>query len=133
MISTLRLHLLRAGYLLIAAGLGLTIWPEILHHQPWALMRGVVVCMLGAMSLLALLGLRYPLRMLPLLFFELGWKTLWLLAVALPAWSANRLDAGTAETAFECLIAVLILAVIPWDYVVRNYITGAGDAWRRAV
>jgi hypothetical protein len=88
-VSTLRLYLLRAGYLLLVVGLGSTIWPAILDQTTWELMRGVVVSMLGAMSLLAVLGIRYPLQMLPLLFFELTWKSIWLLRVALPLWSAD--------------------------------------------
>jgi hypothetical protein len=39
-------------------------------------MRGVVRSVLAAVSLLAVLGIRYPLKMLPLLFFELVWKTI---------------------------------------------------------
>jgi hypothetical protein len=35
-------------------------------------MRGVVASMLTAVSLVAVLGLRYPLAMLPLLFFEVA-------------------------------------------------------------
>ena len=131
-ISMFRLYLLRAGYLLIAAGLGSQIWPEIvLHAQPWELMRGVVLSMLGALSVLALLGLRYPLQMLPVLFFELVWKSIWLAAVALPLWSAGRLDAATTETAFECSLAVIFLVIIPWRYVARHYVTKAGDPWLR--
>jgi hypothetical protein len=38
-------------------------------------MDGVVTCLLPAMSLLAFLGLRYPVRMLPILF-EVAWKVL---------------------------------------------------------
>jgi hypothetical protein len=129
-LPTWRLYLLRAGYLLLAAGLGLTVWPGILNHtHDWELMHGVVVCMLGAMGALAVLGLRYPLQMLPLLFFELAWKTIWLLRVALPLWTAHKLDADSAETAFECLIAVVFVAVIPWPYVIRNYLLKAGDRW----
>ncbi len=65
-----RLTLLRAGYLLLIVGLGLTIWPSILDlAKSWELTHGVVVSMLGALSLLALVGLRQPLRMLPLLFW----------------------------------------------------------------
>lgn len=121
-LSTSRLWLLRGGYLLLVVGLGLTVWPAILHHaKPWELMHGVVLCMLGALSALAVLGLRHPLRMLPLLFFELAWKSIWLLAVALPAWAAHRMDADTAETAFECLMAVIFVLVIPWPWVFRRY------------
>ena len=129
-VSLVRLYLLRAGYLLLIVGLGLTIWPAILDAtKSWELMHGVVVSMLGAMSLLALLGLRYPLQMLPLLFFELTWKTIWLLRIALPLWSAHRLDADTSETALESLIAVVYLVVIPWPYVFRTYVTGRGAPW----
>ena len=82
------------------------------------------------MSALAILGLRYPLRMLPLLFFELTWKAIWLLAVALPLWTAHRMDAATLETANECLVVVVIAALIPWDYVFTHYLAEPGDRWR---
>jgi hypothetical protein len=130
-LSLLRLYALRAGYLLLVAGLGPMIWPGIIHHdKPWGLMQGVVHCMLAALSALAVLGLRYPLRMLPLLFFELAWKTIWLIVVAFPLWSTHRMDADTLETANECLMAVVFLAVIPWPYVVAHYVMKPGDRWR---
>ena len=131
-LSLSRLNLLRAGYLLLAVGLGLTVWPSILNAaKSWELMHGVVACMLGAMGLLALLGLRYPLQMLPLLFFEVTWKAIWLLRVGLPLWVSNRMDAHTAETAFECLMAIVFLVVIPWPYVFEHYVRKAGDHWFR--
>ena len=132
-VGVVRLYLLRAGYLLLVVGLGLTVWPQIRQHaKSWELMHGVVACMLGAISALALLGLRYPLQMLPLLFFEVTWKAIWLVAVALPAWTAHRMDSDTSETAVECLMAAVFLAVVPWDHVVRRYVRQAGDRWRRA-
>jgi hypothetical protein len=52
-VSTFRLSLLRAGYLLPVVGLGSTIWPAILDNTTtWELQRVVVVSMLGAMSVL---------------------------------------------------------------------------------
>ena len=130
-VSVLRLHALRAGYLLLAVGLGLTIWPGIIHHdKPWELMEGVVNCMLGALGALAVLGLRYPLRMLPLLLFEVAWKSIWLIVVALPLWPAHKMDAETWETARACLMVVIFPVVIPWPYVLATYVMARGDRWR---
>ena len=130
-VSLLRLYALRATYLLIVVGLGIEIWPGIIHHEkPWGLMQGVVNCVLAAVSILSFLGLRYPLQMLPLLLFELVWKTIWLLVVALPLWSAGQMDAGTSETAKACLMGAIFLVVIPWSYVFANYLLKPGDRWR---
>lgn len=131
-LPTWRANLLRAGYLLLIVGLGLTVWPSILDPtKAWAPDRGVIVAMLGALSLLALVGLRHPVRMLPLLFWEITWKALWLLRVAFPLWAGGRLDAAAAETALECLMAVLIALVVPWDHVLRAYIMGPAERWHR--
>ena len=125
-----RLYALRAGYLLLVLGLGSVVWPGVVHHQtPWGLSQGVVHCMLAAMSALAILGLRYPLRMLPLLFFELAWKSIWLVVVAAPLWFAHRMNPDTWETAIECFIAVVFIAVIPWRYVMAKFALEAGDRW----
>lgn len=126
-----RLYALRACYLLLVVGLGPLIWPGVIHHdKPWELMQGVVHCMLAAMSALAVLGLRYPLRMLPLLFFEMAWKAIWLAVVAWPAWSSHHMDADTLTTAVQCLVVVIFPALIPWDYVWSNFAAGQGDRWR---
>lgn len=130
-VSTARLYALRGAYLLIVVGLGATIWPLLL--DPARVpdhMRGIVWSVLAAVSLLALLGIRYPLKMLPLLFFELTWKSLWLLLIALPLWRSGQLDRATAESVRDCLPAVILLAVIPWPYVVRHYLRAPGDPWR---
>ena len=66
-----RLYLLRALFLLIALGQGSQTWPGILHHtRPLEFWHGVALSFLGALTLLSLLGVRYPVRMLPLLIFE---------------------------------------------------------------
>jgi hypothetical protein len=132
-VSVVRIYVLRATYLLLAVGLAVQMWPLIVQSAaiPPAHMQGVVRAVLTAVSLLAVLGLRYPLRLLPLLLFELLWKSVWLLAIGLPLWRAGRLDAATGDTWTTCLGSVLFFAlVIPWGYVVRNYAQVPGDRWR---
>ena len=124
-VSATRRNLLRAAYLVLVVGLGIFIWPIILDpSNPMASMGGVVVCMLGAMSALALLGLRNPLNMLPILLFEIGWKTIWLVRVALPQWLDGRLDPETTSRFYECIPAVIFVAIIPWGHVWRTYVVG---------
>jgi uncharacterized membrane protein (DUF4010 family) len=82
------------------------------------------------MSLLALLGLKYPVKMLPILLFESLWKLAWLALIALPQLARDGLDAETTKVFNTILLVVVILAVIPWGYVVRQYLTAPGDSWR---
>lgn len=134
-VSTLRLYLLRAMYVFMAIGLALTKWPGILNPPENASHMGNVVgSMLGALSLLALLGIRYPLKMLPLLFFEFLWKAIWVLAFALPLWSGGQLDPDTRETLIACLMGIVLVSlVMPWDYVLKQYLQAPGDRWGRQV
>jgi len=89
------------------------------------------MCFLGALTALSLLGVRYPVRMLPLLFFELAWKLLWVLVVWLPLSLAHRVDPDTAENAFSIFVGVVVVPlVLPWSYVWKNYVTAAADRWR---
>ncbi|MDB5756141.1 MAG: hypothetical protein JWR56_2569 [Massilia sp.] len=132
-VSLFRLYLLRAMYLLVSIGLGLVVWPQILFQsKPWELKEGVVFRMLGAFHLMAVLGLRYPLQMLPALLWELSWKVIWLGVVALPQWSAGTIDTSTRATAGDCLWVVILPFVIPWGYVYQHYLKKPGDRWRSA-
>lgn len=126
-----RLNLLRVGYALIAFALGVQVWPGIIQdHGSWKLMQGVVQCMLGALSLVALLGLRQPLRMLPLLMFEVAWKVIWLTAVALPKQLSGQMDENTWSVTFACLMVVIFPVIIPWGHLIRTYFGGPGARWR---
>ncbi len=83
-----RLHLLRATYLLLIIGLGAMIVPVVLSHEPNA--RGVIPSLLCGVWILAFIGLVQPLRMVPLLMFELAWKAVWLFAFGLPQWLSGQ-------------------------------------------
>jgi hypothetical protein len=128
-LSLTRLNLMRVGYAFMGIGLAVAKWPLLVSHpDPWPLFEGVVTCILTAMSLLALVGLRHPVRLLPILLFECGWKVLWLSLVAAP--QAGEMDAATREVMVNCLLVVVILAVVPWRYVWRQYVVAEGARWR---
>ena len=129
-LSLPRLHLMRAGYLLMGVGLAVVKWPLLPDAQALPPFEGVTLCILTAMSLLALLGLRYPVKMLPLLLFESAWKLLWLSLVALPKAASGALDTATTDILVSCSLVVVILAVTPWRYVWCTYVRASGDRWR---
>ncbi|ALS98084.1 hypothetical protein [Lacimicrobium alkaliphilum] len=130
-VSALRLNLLRGMYLLIAVGLGLTIWPQILFpSDSQADVHTVVEALLGALAVMCMLGLRYPLKMLPLLIFEFLWKLIWVVAFAYRMWRDTGLDSYAAETLFACVIGlVLVPIVLPWGYVFERYFKAKGEPW----
>jgi hypothetical protein len=121
-LSLTRRHLMRAGYLLMAVGLALVKWPLLPDAHTLPLYEGVTLCLLTAMSLLALLGLWRPVQLLPVLLFESAWKILWLALVALPTAATGELDAATTQVAVNCSLVVVILAVTPWRYVWQSYV-----------
>lgn len=128
-VSLVRLYVLRATYLLLIVGLGGFIVPQLLIHD--RLSRGVIPSLLGGVWLLAFLGLRYPLQMIPLLMFEFAWKTVWLLDYGLAQWSTGRVPPTFAED-FKAILAGVILMpiVIPWGYVFRQFARQPGSRWR---
>lgn len=129
-VSLVRLYVLRAAYLLLVIGLGAMIVPEVLSHELTS--RGVIPCLLAAVWVLAFLGLRYPLEMLPLLMFEFAWKAIWAVAYGIPQWSAGRLPPTFAEDSFNIAFGVLLMPlVIPWGYVWRHYVRRPGARWTR--
>ena len=130
-VSIVYLYLLRGLYLLIAIGMGIRVWPGIFHHDHIELMRSVTRSMFAGMTLLMLVGVRYPLQMLPLLFFEFAWKAIWLLSFALPLYLAHQLDPDTIDSVQACLLGVIIVPIaIPWKYVFSHYVLRRGDPWR---
>jgi hypothetical protein len=62
-VSLVRLYVLRTTYVLLVVGLGASNLPDLISHEPTA--RGVIPSMLGGIWLVAFLGIRYPLQMLP--------------------------------------------------------------------
>jgi len=130
-VSLFRLYTLRAAYLLMAAGLGVYIWPVVIHHtNELAATQGVRFALLAGLGATAALGLRYPVQMLPTLLFELIWKAIYLIAFAWPLWSAHQINAAIAEDIKAVLMVVIFIPLIPWRYVFAHYILKHGDRWK---
>ena len=127
-----RLYVLRASFLLLGGWQGLKTWPAILHHaQQWDFWHGAGMSFLAALTLLSLLGVRYPVRMMPLLIFEFTWKLIWVLAVWLPAYLSPTLDPDTAHAFPAIFPGVLVVSlVLPWGYLWRIFVMTPGDRWR---
>lgn len=131
-VSIVRRNLLRACHLLLVVGLGLTAWPRFLSsgtERP--LMDGVVDAMLCGLQLLAIVGLFAPVRMLPVILFDIVWKALWVIVVAVPAVMNGRMSPGVTETLFACAWAIPFLLIVPWRYAFRAYVREA-EPWRRS-
>lgn len=131
-VSLTRLYVLRAVYAFMAFGLVMTVWPDILAPQNLtAGPASVIRALLGSLALLFALGVRYPLRMLPILLFELLWKLVWVFGSALPMWLGPGLDQYASETLFACAMGiVLVLIAMPWGYLWSHYVRAPSDRWR---
>jgi hypothetical protein len=138
-VSTFRLYLLRAMYVFMAVGLMIfKLAPAILHSDNLSPQDSVVVSVLGGFALLAVLGIRYPLKMLPLLLFEFVWKAMWVLAFGLPLLLSGGLEPsvsfGGTETLINCLLGVVLVPlVMPWGYVLNQYLKVPGARWGKHV
>ena len=104
--------------------------PLFFNHPHWTLMSSAAHSFLLALAILSLVGVRYPLKMLPLMIYELSWKMTWLLGVWLPACLTGTLDADTGKAFFEIAPIVVVIPFIPWGYVFAKFVKAPGDRWR---
>ena len=131
-LPTYRLNIMRIGYLVMALGIAAIKWPIFIGGEAASLpaFEGVVAALLGMMGLLAFLGLRYPIQLLPLLLLEVGWKLIWFGAVAVPHLIAGDMSAELTSLLGSISVGVIIAAVTPWDYVWKRYVRAPGEPWR---
>jgi hypothetical protein len=129
-VSLWRLYILRLCYAILAVGLGSAQIPAFLHHPHWTQAGAVAHSFFLALALLSIVGIRFPLRMLPLLVFELLWKLIWLCGIALPLWVADQVDADTRRSFFEIAPVIILFPLLPWRYILSTYVRKPGDRWR---
>ena len=104
-------------------GLGMVFVPDLVismlkfpNQDP--IVFGAFGCMLIASGILAILGLRSPLKFVPLLLFQLFYKTIWFVAVLLPFLLANEMQMYVVV--FILIFASYIigdLIAIPFSYI----------------
>ena len=130
-VSPIRIYALRFAYLLNFVGLGFMVWPTVLNPaRPLGLLEGVAFSFWAAFSALMGLGIRYPLQMLPLLLLQMFYKVVWLLAVALPLRSSGQWDANAAAMTKNFVIPIVVdVLIVPWAFVLANYVKKPGDPW----
>lgn len=131
-VSLFHIYGLRIVYLLMALFLLSSVGP-LLPAEPPTMMTGAARALFVALGLLAALGIRYPLQMLPIMMFEFTWKALWLAFIGLPMWAAGDLDPANSETFVNVAVgAPLVLIVMPWRHVFDNYVRRPSERWTRA-
>lgn len=132
-VSIFRLYLLRAMYAFMAIGLAIYRLPAIFNPPAnLSTMGSVVLSVLAGIALLAVLGIRHPIKMLPLLFFEFLWKAVWVLAFALPQWSGGQLAPDAQAVLINNLVGIVFVPlVMPWGYVFNHFVKAPGDPWRK--
>lgn len=122
---------MRAFYALLAFGQGSLQVPNLTHAAKLPFFAGAADSMLAALALLSIIGIFRPIQMLPLLLFELTWKVVWSLAIALPLWRAHQLTGDTAaNVSIICGGAILCALVVPWGYVWKTYAASLAERWR---
>ena len=123
-VRPVNIYFLRLLYFLMFVFVGLDAWKTIITHQgSWDPTRAVAWCVWAAYATLSFFGLLNPLRWLPIIIFMIFYKTLWIIVVAYPMWSAGTLAGSPAEGMAQVFIAAPFLSlIIPWKYVFEKYI-----------
>ena len=127
-----RINAMRFVFLLMALIMGSFVWQQLLFESAdWPVMRGLAKSMLAALALMSLLGVRYPLQMLPLMLYEIAWKTIWIVLIAGRAWLAGKWNADIDRLFYDCIGIAIAYFIVPWRYVWARYFAQPMEPLRR--
>jgi hypothetical protein len=120
----INIYILRLMFILMIFFLGKDSWTHILTFKgSWNPTDAMAWCIWGTYSVLAILGVIHPLKMLPVVMLEILYKVLWLIIVAYPLWSSNKLTGSPAAAMTNAFLWVLLpIVAMPWRYFFRTYI-----------
>ncbi len=122
-VATWRINAIRFIFLLIAVVMGNIVWRQLLFDSAdWDVMRGLAKSMLAALALLSLWGVRYPMQMLPLMIYEIAWKTIWIILIAGRAWMTEKWTPDIEALFYDCVGIVIAYFIVPWRYAWARYV-----------
>jgi hypothetical protein len=123
-VPLINIYLLKLLFTLMFLFLTYTSWTHIIHHTgPWDPANSAAWFMWVSFGVIAVIGIRRPLKMLPIVLFEIVYKTAWLIVVAYPLYQRNELTGTPAEgMAHNFMLVILPIVAMPWRYFFRTYI-----------
>jgi hypothetical protein len=126
----INIYLLRILFTLMFLFVASDSWKHIFSHiGPWDNIDAAAWCMWATYSTISIIGIVRPLKMLPIVFFEIVYKVVWLTIVAYPLWAKNELIGSPAESMTRVFLwVVLPIVAMPWRYFFMTYILGRRTA-----
>lgn len=123
-VPSINIFLLRLLFFLMFIFLTFESWQHIFQHTgQWKNSDAAAWCMWGSYSAISFIGIVRPLKMLPIVLFEIIYKVTWLLIVAYPLWVKNELVGSPAEGMTHVFIWVIFpIVAMPWRYLFKSYI-----------
>ena len=123
-VPPINIYLLKLLFTLMFFFLTYDSWSHIFHHTGhWDPANSAAWFMWGSCSVIAVIGIRRPLKMLPIVLFEIVYKTAWLIVVAYPLYQRNELAGTPTEgMAHNFMLVILPIVAMPWRYFFRTYI-----------
>ncbi|OJJ23057.1 hypothetical protein BKI52_01510 [marine bacterium AO1-C] len=115
---------MRGLFFLNFISLALDNWTIILFpKEQMGVLNGVAISFWAGFSLLNLIGVRFPLKMLPILLLQLLYKSAWILGTYLPAKASGAISVGIQEFFWICVAGIsLNLIIIPWGHVYKEFV-----------
>jgi len=125
-VPKMNIYLLRLLFLLMFTFLTYDAWSHIFQHKgPWGITDAAAWCMWGSYSVISFIGIIRPLKMLPIVLFEIVYKLAWLFIVAYPLWIKNELAGSPAEgTTYVFIWVFFPIVAMPWTYFFKTCILG---------
>jgi hypothetical protein len=129
-VPVINIYLLRLLFTLMFLFLTYESWSTIFNHTgPWGNAEAAAWCMWGSYSVISFIGIMRPLMMLPIVLFEIIYKTAWLFVVAYPLWVKGQFTGSPAEPMARIFIWVIFpIVAMPRKYFFRVYILGKATA-----